>query len=774
MPAHAASPFAGHKIIAAYHPAACLRIAENAPLLQFDLRKAVREADFPEYRTRERLMVVPATVDGACTELLRIREAKKLTGTDIEGYWNNLTSISFANDPLRAVVIPFVRCDGTRYWQEQEEWQVLRAVAQTLEDPFLPKVFQNGLYDRFALWYGYQIRAQNCVEDTMLKWWELYAELPKSLDTQVSILIPDVPYYKGDRKTMDDTTFFRYNGLDSACTLEIAQTLDRVNTRDFPECAKRHYRFNNAMLNPLLYMEKTGILYDTLGAMNRRDVLCEKMFALQARLNGLCGCTSASISDLWTRAREKMAYVKASIASLDFVGIADNAKMKPKRKGRPAESFRSDAMRMHELVTNPHPSLTTIGELEDLADVSLNLSSGDQIIPFLYETLKLPVQTKLDDEGKPRPTADYEALLKLSKLLQREGDTERLAIIQLCIELRSLETRQGMLSIEADEDGRIRCGYNIVGSNTGRITCYRSPTGSGYNLQTIPNYKVVMDAPGGVLGDRDLFLSDPGQHFFECDLSGADGWTYAAYSAMLGDPTMLEDYLAGISPFDIMTLKHRGVDVDFNDRKALKEAKTRLIKKSDWDRFAFKRVQHGGAYMEGGLTISTNILKDSEGKCFIEPAECTRFRDFVFFGRYPGIRKWHGWVASRLRERPELVAASGQARKFFGRPDEILTQAVAFEPQSNTTYATNLAMFNLWNDVDNRVATPMGLELRIQPLHQVHDALCGQFQITDTPWAVGKIRAWFNNPITIAGQKIVIPFDGSYGPSWGTTDLGKI
>ena len=759
---HAASPFAGRKCIGTYHPAYCLRDYDCTPLLEFDLRRAVLQSDNPEWHPRERRIIVSETADQACELLYGYREREKLTATDIEGYWNNLTCISFADDPLLATVIPFVRCNGTRYWLAHDEPRVWRAVASFLEDPDVPKVLQNGLYDRFALGYGHAIRVRNCAEDTMLKWWELYAELPKKLAVQTSILIPDQPYYKDTRESDNDDEFFRYSGLDSCVTLEISQTLDRVSERDLPKCARVHYRLNNALLNPLLYMEQHGMAYDSLGAKLRRDLLQERLYEAQARLNGLAGRTSASISDLFARAREKYAFVRATIPPLDFEGIAANAK-KPARDS-------GDADRLASLMRHPSPTLATLGEVENLCDVSLNLSSDDQFIPFLYEELKLPTQTKLNTQGEPRPTGDYEALLKLSKLTQREGNTHAFAIIQLAIEIRALEVRQRMLGIQADGDGRIRCGYNIVGSETGRIQCYTSPTGSGYNLQTIPNYTGTKDAPGEVCGDRDLFVADDGYWFFECDLKGADGWTVAAYAAMLGDPTMLDDYKNGISPFDILTLRLRGVPGDYNDRAWLFEAR-KQVKKDDWDRFAMKRVQHGGSYLEGGLTISNNILKDSEGKCFIEPAECKRMRDEVFFGRYPGIRRWHNWVASHLRERPELIAASGQCRKFFGRPDEILTKAIAFEPQANTTYATNLAMYNLWTDPENRTSEN---ELRIQPLHQVHDALCGQFRKTDTDWALTKIRQWFNNPILIAGQTLVIPFDGAYGPSWGRKDAGKI
>ena len=99
---------------------------------------------------------------------------------------------------------------------------------------------------------------------------------------------------------------------------------------------------------------------------------------------------------------------------------------------------------------------------------------------------------------------------------------------------------------------------------------------------------------------------------------------------------------------------------------------------------------------------------------------------------------------------------------------------MAFEPQANTTYATNLAMYRLWTDSSNRVNNNNNTHLRIEPLHQVHDALCGQFKKDDTVWASGKIKSYFDNTLVIAGIPIVIPYEGGYGPSWGNLNEGKL
>lgn len=760
------SPFHGRKCISAYHPAYILRDYEALPLLQLDLKKAVRYGNDKTLIPVPLNVYIPQSIEQAENWVFMLRHQPNDLGTDIEGYWNNLRCISFSPNATDAYIIPFIRCNGTFYWlNEKDSLRAYLAMATLLEDKKVGKIWQNGLYDRFVLHYGYRVRSRNNTHDIMLRHWELNSELEKSLSIQVSIYT-DRPFYKSDKKSQDDEEFFRYNGTDSAVTKEIN---DKVAGFLTAKSSKEHYAVNVALLNPLLYMELRGIKYDVTGAKVRRDILREQLFNAQGRLNAYTGHTLEwkSVDEIFTKARELMGFKRATITN--WKELSENCKKEYKESGA--------VSRLQELVQAISPNHATMSEIEDLLEVSFNLGSNKQVCAYLYETLKLPIQMSNVRGEEPHPTADYEALLKLSRELTKESDP-RLVIIQTAIEIRALETRQRMLGIGADRDGRIRCGYNIVGSNTGRITCYESPTGSGYNLQTIPNYTSKNEAPGGILGDRDLFVADQGCWFFQCDLSGADGWTVAAYSAMLGDETMLNDYKAGVSPFKVLTLILRGLGVPTN-RDSLREA-VKVIGKDDWDRFAMKRVQHGGSYLEGGLTISRNILKDSEGKLYLSVAECNKMKDY-FYQRYPGVKKWQDWIARRLKDsRGVLHAASGQIRQFFGRPDEILTKAVAHEPQANTTYATNLAMYNLWTDVENRKhpenvsGESKGCTLRIEPLHQVHDALCGQFRVGDTAWATSKIKSYFNNELLIAGQKIVIPYEGGYGPSWGSLNEGKL
>lgn len=758
-------PFAGRKCITSYTPGLCQRDYELTPFLQLDIRKAAGQSETPELRTTPRTVEICDTVGKVMQRLSEVRLAGKLVSVDLEGYYNCMTCIGFGVSRNFAFVIPLKHKDNSPYWSRENIVTVWRNLAGALEDPGWPKTFQYGLYDTFVLHYGHGIRVQNYRDDTIHKHWEIYSELAKAdsgratskrgmgLAIQASIYT-DMPYYKSERTIEDSVTHYNYCGTDCMVTKEIDEVTECIlngdGTHGFTaeqlELMRGHYAFNGSLLPAFRYLTMRGIRYDAKTADARCFLLKQKIYEVQARLNKLTGyCFSCK-----------------SVAEIQQ---AASALMLTKKGNRPLKTYAEDWPRVQELLHLPDPNLATIGELETLCEVGLNVDSPKVFNHYLYERLRLPIQYSNDKEN-PKPTSDYEALLKLAKYCTDHKHTA-LPVIHAALEIRSLATRIESLNAEVEPDGRMRFSYNITGSNTGRTQCSKSATGKGRAGQGVPNYTSVAEAPGGILGDRDLFTADDGKFFFQCDLKGADGWTVAAYAAMLGDPTMLDDYSAGLKPANILALMLRGVSLP-PGRDEIRIL-SRKVDKDDWDYFACKRVQHGCSYLEGALTVSRNILKDSEGKLTMSVPECQQLKN-LFFTRYPGILEWHKWVARRLSERPILVAASGQVRHFFGRPDEIITKAVAFEPQANTTFATNLAMRALWLDPYNRI----GRKFRVEPLHQVHDAICGQFGQSDVDWSVASIKRYFDNPLTIAGRRIIIPFDGAYGISWGNTKAGKI
>lgn len=739
-------PFYGRKCIASYHPAACLRQYEYTPLLYFDIVKTLKNSYNKTFLAPQRNLLTQLSLEETIGELEKIKRDKPLIGLDIEGYVDNMSCLSIAKSPTEAFIVPLAHRNGTNlYATLDDEVRIWKALSSVLEDPTIPKVLQNSLYDRFVLQYSYRIVVRGVIHDTMLRHWELYCELPKSLGFQCSIYT-DEPFYKEDRETEDRQQFYQYCCKDSAVTHEINGKLSRM----LDPIRDQHYRLNMRLLNPMLYMENKGIRYDELAAQDSLYAVEKSLYSLQSELDTIAGLGFNFLDPYRvTKAKEIMCYKRD--------------------QSQPKKEFIDSYPKVMEILTRQGDNFTPneVGYVSSTLGLTMNMRSP-MFKKFLYQTLNLPKQYKLNPKtDKETLTTNYEALLKIQKKQPHRA-------VELALDIGSLRTRSQMLHISADKDGRIRCGYNVVGTETGRITCYTSPTGSGYNLQTIPS-KDKLKPEGHPLreGMRHLFLADEGYYLFQCDLSGADGWSVAAHLANLGDRTMLDDYLFGIKPAKVLCylMRHGANSLAGKTRAEIKEL-TKEVKGEDWDYFASKIGQHGTCYLMGPRTMSNHIFIQSEGKILLSQGDTQNLQS-LFMIRYR-IKLWHDWMQRSLSKKAELQTASGARRRFFGRPQEILGEALASEPQFNTTFATNLAMDRLWNDSENRIIINGRVNLRVQPLHQVHDALLGQFLIKDEEWAKVKIKTWFNNTLVIANQKINIPYEGAYGSSWGNLDKGVL
>ena len=73
-------------------------------------------------------------------------------------------------------------------------------------------------------------------------------------------------------------------------------------------------------------------------------------------------------------------------------------------------------------------------------------------------------------------------------------------------------------------------------------------------------------------------------------------------------------------------------------------------------------------------------------------------------------------------------------------------------------------MLKLWNDPENIAADGKRV---FRPLLNIHDAIVGTAPIERRDWVVLRIEHWFNNPVTVGGMTLTIPYEASRGPSWG-------
>lgn len=791
------SPFYGYKCLATYHPSSILRVFKNLPLFKLDLARASRDACSSNLDLPVRRFITGLTYHQVLEKIQDVSQRARTNGQplwlsfDLEGYWDRITRFSIATSPAEGFIVPITRGEYDNHWPVEQESVIWMAIRNLLGDPSIPKVLQNSNYDRFVLAYLYKIVLSNVRWDTMIGHWEMFPELRKNLGLQTSIYTRE-PYYKEDREADDLSTREVYCIKDSTCTEEIRSVQMSMVHANIPMW--NHAQFMISLLNPLLYMELRGLKYNSEEAKKLHSELKVQWHIKQRQLNLIAGKhlhLNATKFDLLAFIKESVVNPKTSIIKKRGANYIINIQQLPNHAKKDhvegcTRLAELDRLGLLEGQVQSWPP-EVCGEVESILGVGLNVESSPQMIHWLYVTKGYERQYNEDEDGAKHLTADVKALLTL---YQKTQD----ATMKLILEIRSLLYKLQILTAKCDPDGRMRCEYGGL-TETARLACYESPTGSGYNLQTVTKKL------------RRLFVADDGHYLWQCDLAGADGWTVAAHCHNLGDPTMWDDYMFGLKPAKVIARIFMAVDEtlkrcenvtptvrlqaqneiahEFNTmtRDTLK-GYCKEVDQDGWLYFGCKRVQHGTNYLMGEGTMSDQIMKDSfkiMGEPMFVPVPTCGVIKTLYLKRYFGVPRWQNQVATTVKATKKLISASGRVRTFMGRIYErnkainydTWKQACSNEPQDNTSYATNCALFKLWHDPANRFSHRPS-KLINEPLHQVHDALLGQFPIDMTEFCVKQLPVYFDNPLTIGGKEVRIPFEGAYGRSWGELTAGTI
>lgn len=704
------SPFigaTGHKVIPSFHPAYILRSFSDVAYLRADINRAVRHSASPVLSLPVRTGILRPSLEDVVTFLRRLLTTREAAAFDIEGYSDHIgvTMLSIAPTATSGIVIPFY-VDGTDYWSEEAEAEVWYWLSRWLADPTCPKICHNAFYETAVLGWRHSCVVDGLIGDTMMKHWEFYNELEKSLGVCVSLWIEE-PYYKDERESSGDRKLL-YNFKDSACTKGIDESMEPHLVKMAGPYA--HYRFNVSLINPMTYMHLRGCRFDSVRAAQHLKKANDEHDALIARIESAIG-----------------------------------------------------------------PALEEAGY-----ERPFNVKSTDHKEWFLYDYLKLPEYKRY---GR---TTKEEVLHRYYKKTSNET-------LRLIIQAVSLRTRiSDIEKLTTHADGRIRTSYNLVSTTTARLNSRES------SLTEVVGYVKSGPRKGApVYGEfgtnlqnvtkpiRDCFIPDSDDMLmWQADLEGADAWTVAADLAACGDDRMLNDLKHKVKPSKLLLRMLEEIEAGRDpstiarmDSIAAKAECDKIVvpegtlddgRPADWKYTCMKRVQHGTNYLGQSETIAGTIFKDSDGLIDVPPSVIERYQRLYLLRYNIELRK--RYIHDQLAKSGCLVTAAGVTRKFFGirNPrmidDDIIRQAMASEPQTNTTYCTNLALKRLWDDPANRRKSGA---LFIEPLLQIHDALAGQFPARLRDFARERIKSYFDNPITIHGVTLTIPVDIKVGRSWG-------
>jgi uracil-DNA glycosylase family 4 len=379
-------------------------------------------------------------------------------------------------------------------------------------------------------------------------------------------------------------------------------------------------------------------------------------------------------------------------------------------------------------------SLTLMQEMEnrkhwlrEVIGYELNPRSPVQMQDFFYRQMGLK---KLMSKTGGVTTADA--------ALQTLGAREPILwpIIRKISEMRSLGVFHSTFVLAGlDIDKRMRCSFNVAGTETYRFSSSKNAFGTGMNMQNIPK--------GGDTGEledslelpniRELFIPDPGMTMFDIDLDSADARIVAWESDCQWLKKCFKD---GKKPYvEIMKEYYQ------DDSKSKKSPEYSM----------FKSLCHGTHYMGTAEGIAPRIGLDVR--------HTQQIQDW-YFSKNPEIRQWHEEIKKQVKGRRYVENAFGYRVYFFDKPEgNIFNQAVADVPQSSVACLIN----RIWDELEEQLPTD-----RLQILLQVHDSLVGQFKTSEKEEMLAHIGRIGNGIVVPYSDPLYIPMGiVSSEKSWG-------
>lgn len=373
---------------------------------------------------------------------------------------------------------------------------------------------------------------------------------------------------------------------------------------------------------------------------------------------------------------------------------------------------------------------------------TINPASPKQMQSLFYDDLNQPIIYKrvmVGGRTVMNPTCDDEALTKIA--------AKEPLVKPICNAIADIRTLNKFLGdfvmMPLDDDGRMRCSFNIAGDAGGksapysyRLSSSKNPFGSGGNLQTIPSEKSKSSGKAAARGSMDftlpnirsMYSPDPGFTFFDMDLDRADLQVVVRESE---EPEWIAALLAGVDmhllnayliskknppPLDELVESHP----KYRDHRApLKHARE----------FA-KVFCHASNYGGGAKTVAAHT-----GRTVHEIDVAQKY----WFSAHPGIARWHQRTFDQINRHRFVENRWGYRWYIFDRLEALLPEALAWLPQSTVGILINRIWTSFYENIPE-----------VQVLLQVHDSLAGQFPTH---------RAAHILPLMEKYSRIEIPYD---------------
>jgi len=379
----------------------------------------------------------------------------------------------------------------------------------------------------------------------------------------------------------------------------------------------------------------------------------------------------------------------------------------------------------------------------------LNPRSPTQVKMLLYSVMKLPAKKKRNTKGTYAASADRETL---EALAVQHFYAE--PIISHILAIRDLSKALGFLKTPIDDDGCIRCSFNLAGTNTGRLSSQISDFGTGTNLQNISSNLKYM------------FIPPKGRKFVNIDLEQADARNVGALAWNFfyeeHGPEFAGAFLDATESGDLHTLVCHMAwpELDWpEEREGWRAVAEQVAYRGNSYRQLAKKLGHGTNYLGQPATMA---MHTKVKKGMIEAFQHN------YFAAFPCVKAWQNETIRRLKETGHLTNLFGRRRMFFGRRTDqpVINAAIAYAPQGSTGEEINHGINALWQHKHGK-----WFQLHVQ----VHDSIL--FSIPEeaedelVPLALSLMEIHLR---LAGGRDFFVPLDAQTGWNYGYAGKGNL
>ena len=365
-------------------------------------------------------------------------------------------------------------------------------------------------------------------------------------------------------------------------------------------------------------------------------------------------------------------------------------------------------------------------DLNTLCGSAINPNSTKQLQEYFY--IKRGLKPYVS-----RTTGNISVDAMALKRISRKGFKEASIILEM---RHLLKINSTYFEMDLDDDNRIRCSFNPVGTENGRLSSSKTIFGKGGNMQNLPPEMLR------------FLVADPGCFLYNIDLSQAEN-RIVAYAAP--EPNMIAAFEAGVDIHrQTAGLVFNKKPEEISDEEGSSSIGGGLFSERFWGKKSNHSLNYDLGYRAFALVCE---IQEVESKYIVER----------YHSVYPGVRQYHAWIRAQLSKNRTIENCLGRKRLFTNRwGDELFKEAYAFIPQS--TVADIINERGLAYVMNNPVF--WGVEI----LNQVHDSLVVQISYEKVPVlhhaeCLKLLVNSLQRPIAFRGQTFSIPADVAVGLS---------